>query len=308
VHFFETEGQLLTDVITGKTELLDEKYQTADLIRELSLAGSEWAGEKGLRFILEADEHLPRKLYGDFIHLKQIGFNFLSNAAKYTEQGSVTLRINGSRKETAGGPEDSSPDVFLLRIAVEDTGIGIKEEHRELLFDAFTRVDLPAHRNIEGTGLGLAIAGELAELMHGTITVESEWGKGSVFTLEAPQIIEREEPVGREYAASPGRAQREGPSFMAKGGRILAVDDNRENLLVLRSLLRRALLTVDTAASGSECLEAVKRKCIKRGTGIPPGPAGGPRHFRGPPAGPVYPGQPVERSGRNPEPAPGRLG
>jgi signal transduction histidine kinase/ActR/RegA family two-component response regulator/HPt (histidine-containing phosphotransfer) domain-containing protein len=264
----ETAGKTLLELInnildiskieSGKTELLDEGYKTADLVRELSLAGSERAGKKGLRFVLEADERLPRKLYGDFIHLKQIGFNFLSNAAKYTEQGSVTLRINGNRREKAGEPEDS-PGVFLLRIAVEDTGIGIKEEHREMLFDAFTRIDLPAHRNIEGTGLGLAIAGELAELMNGKITVESEWGKGSVFTVEVPQIIQHDEPMGRDYAVSTGRAQREGPSFTAKGGRVLAVDDNRENLLVLRSLLRRTLLTVDTVSSGSECLEKVRR-------------------------------------------------
>jgi CheY-like chemotaxis protein/HPt (histidine-containing phosphotransfer) domain-containing protein len=155
--------------------------------------------------------------------------------------------------------EDSVPDVFLLRIAVEDTGIGIKEEHTAMLFDAFTRVDLPAYRNIEGTGLGLAIARELAELMGGNITVQSEWGKGSVFTVEVPQLIQDDEPMERDYAASAGRAQREGPFFTAKGGRVLAVDDNRENLLVLRSLLRRTLLAVDTVSSGGECLEAVRR-------------------------------------------------
>jgi signal transduction histidine kinase len=266
----ETAGKMLLELInnildiskieSGKTEVLDEEYKTADLIRELTIAGSEQAGRKDLRFVLEADDRLPRKLYGDFIHLKQIGFNFLSNAAKYTEQGSITLRINGNRKEKADRLENSSPDIFLLRIAVEDTGIGIKEEHLGMLFDAFTRIDLPAHRNIEGTGLGLAIAGELAELMGGKITVESEWGTGSVFAVEVPQIIEQEEPVGKVYAVSAGRVQREEPFFTAKGGRVLAVDDNRENLLVLSSLLRRTLLAVDTVSSGSECLKKLKQK------------------------------------------------
>ncbi|MDR0451188.1 MAG: response regulator [Treponema sp.] len=266
----QTAGKTLLELInnildiskieSGKMELLDESYRTADLIRELALAGSERAGRKGLRFVLEADDRLPRKLCGDFIHLKQIGFNFLSNAAKYTEQGSVTLRIGGNRKEKTGGPEDPSPEVFLLRIAVEDTGIGIKEEHRETLFDAFTRIDLPAHRNIEGTGLGLAIARELAGLMGGKITVESEWGRGSVFALELPQIVEREEPAGKLCAVSAGRPRREETFFTARGGRVLAVDDNRENLLVIRSLLRRSLLTVDTASSGSECLEKARQE------------------------------------------------
>jgi CheY-like chemotaxis protein len=271
----QTAGKILLELIdnildiskieSGKTEVLDEAYNTADLVRELSLVGSERAGKKQLHFVLEAGEHLPRKLYGDFIHIKQIGLNFLSNAAKYTEQGSITLRIGESREEKPGDPENASSNVFLLRIAVEDTGIGIKEEDLGMLFDAFTRIDLPAHRNIEGTGLGLAIAGELAELMGGKITVKSEWGKGSVFTLEIPQIIQDDEPAGKDYSASgysvsAGKAQREEPFFTAKGGVILAVDDNPENVLVLRSLLRRTLLTVDTAASGSECLEKVRRK------------------------------------------------
>jgi CheY-like chemotaxis protein/HPt (histidine-containing phosphotransfer) domain-containing protein len=216
--------------------------------------------------VCEAGAGLPRKLYGDFIHLKQVGHNFLSNAVKYTERGSVTLRISGSREEKAGGGEtgEPSPPVFLLRIAVEDTGIGIKEEHRGMLFEAFTRIDASA--NIEGTGLGLAIAGKLAETMGGKITVESTWGRGSVFALEVPQKLPRDAPLGDDgaprlprSALSAGKANRDGPSFTARGGRVLAVDDSRENLQVLRFLLRRTLLTVDMVSSGAECLEAVKK-------------------------------------------------
>jgi CheY-like chemotaxis protein len=199
-------------------------------------------------------------LYGDFIHLKQIGFNFLSNAAKYTEQGSITLRIGGSREEETGRPENSSADFFPLRIAVEDTGIGMEDKHLGTLFDAFTRIDLPSHRNIEGTGLGLAIARELADLMGGKITVRSVWGRGSVFTLELPQKIQQREPMGENYAGNAGPVTWKGPSFTARGGRILAVDDGRENLQVLSSLLGPTLLTVDTAASGIECLEKVRRE------------------------------------------------
>jgi signal transduction histidine kinase/HPt (histidine-containing phosphotransfer) domain-containing protein len=266
----ETAGKTLLELInnildiskieSGKTEVLNEGYRTVDLARELALAGSEGAGKRGLRFILEADANMPRGLYGDFIHLKQIGLNFLSNAAKYTEQGSITLRISGTRQGKAGrdGTGDSPAPKFLLRIAVEDTGIGIKEADRGTLFDAFTRVDLPAHRHIEGTGLGLAIAKELADLMGGQITVESEWGRGSVFVFEVPQVIQDDEPLGRD-SASAGRAPGE-TFFTAKGGRVLAVDDSRENLLVLSSLLRRTRLTVDTVSSGSECLEALKQK------------------------------------------------
>ncbi|MDR1316532.1 MAG: response regulator [Spirochaetales bacterium] len=255
----------IAKIESGKTEVLEEEYSMEDLIRELSLIGSERAGKKGLRFVCEADTALPGKLYGDFIHLKQVAHNFLSNAVKYTERGSVILRISGCREGMGGGDEtgEPSPRAFLLRIAVEDTGVGIKEEHRGMLFEAFTRIDACAHRSIEGTGLGLAIAGELAQLMGGRITVESAWGKGSVFTLEVPQGIPRGESLGGDYAGpagSAGRGKREGSSFTAPGGRVLVVDDSWENLQVLSFLLCRTLLAVDTVSSGFECLEAVKKK------------------------------------------------
>jgi signal transduction histidine kinase len=123
------------------------------------------------------------KLIGDFIHLRQVAVNFLSNAAKYTEHGTVTLSVTGKKEIQKRG----EPDRFCLGITVADTGIGIRDEQRELLFDPFTRLDLNIHRNIEGAGLGLSIARELTELMGGLITVENVWGRGSAFTVEVPQ-------------------------------------------------------------------------------------------------------------------------
>jgi signal transduction histidine kinase/HPt (histidine-containing phosphotransfer) domain-containing protein/ActR/RegA family two-component response regulator len=264
----ETAGKTLLELInnildqskieSGKTDILNEAYQTADLIQELSLAGAERARNKGLRFILDAGGNIPPQLYGDFIHLKQIGLNFLSNAAKYTGQGSITLGIHGHPAEKTGRETDNtSPRLFLLSLSVEDTGTGIKEEDKALLFTAFTRIDEPAHRNIEGTGLGLAIAKELADLMGGAITVKSEWGTGSVFTMEVPQILLPDNAAKKSRArTAPGKT----PALTAPTGRVLAVDDNQENLLVIQSLLRRTRLTVDTASSGKECLEAVAQK------------------------------------------------
>ncbi len=243
----------VSKIESGKMEVLEEVYPLADLIRDLSVIGSERAAKKGLDFLLEIDETLPTELCGDFIHVKQVVVNFLSNAVKYTESGSVTLSF---RKKPGRLPEE-----ILLCVTVTDTGIGIREEEQAGLFDAFTRVDLPAHRNIEGTGLGLAIARQLTQLMDGKIRMRSVWGEGSAFSAEIPQTVRNAMPLGKSPVPGtesiPAQAEE---SFVAPKGRILAVDDNAENLQVIRELLRRTLLQVDTASSGRECLQLLGEK------------------------------------------------
>ncbi|MDR2176792.1 MAG: response regulator [Treponema sp.] len=250
---------------SGKEEVIEESYKTADLIRELVIMGRTGAEKEGLCFELHVDENLPVELIGDFIHLRQVAVNFLSNAVKYTERGTVTLSVAGKKEVRKPG----NPDSFRLAVTVKDTGIGIRDEQRELLFDAFTRLDIQIHRNIEGAGLGLSIARELTELMGGLITVESVWGRGSVFTVEVPQKIKTDSapadasvPGSREPVrdATDNGSRDGGGSFTAPEGRVLVVDDNRENLLVIESLLRRTMLHVDTVQSGAECLEAVTKK------------------------------------------------
>jgi signal transduction histidine kinase/CheY-like chemotaxis protein len=229
----------------GKEELNEEAYCTADLVRELFVMGSEAAERKGIVFTVEADEALPSKLYGDFTRIKQIGVNFLSNALKYTEEGKIVLSFTGSKTETG----------FLLRLAVKDTGTGIKEEHIPLLFNAFTRLE--QGKNIEGSGLGLSIAKAAAELMGGSLGVESEWGKGSVFSAELSQKIEVGSPMGGWENGPEGT--RTG-SFTAPEGMVLVVDDYAENRVIIKDLLKRTLLYVDTAESGAECLGMAKEK------------------------------------------------
>ena len=251
---------------SGKEELIEEAYKTADLIRDLVIMGREGAEKKGLRFELHVDENLPVELVGDFNRLRQVAVNFLSNAVKYTERGTVRLSAAGKKEVQKQG----DPDSFRLAITVADTGIGIRDEQRELLFDPFTRLDINVHRNIEGVGLGLSIARELTELMGGVITVESVWGQGSAFTVELPQKIQTDSALSDTAALGSRESMRNDTddgysrdnreSFTAPDGRILAVDDNRENLLVIESLLRRTMLRVDTALSGAECLEAVTKK------------------------------------------------
>jgi signal transduction histidine kinase/CheY-like chemotaxis protein len=229
----------------GKEELNEERYRTADLARELFVTGSGDAARKGIAFTVEAGETLPAELYGDFTRIKQIGVNFLSNAVKYTEQGTITLSITGSNRETG----------FVLRLAVQDTGAGIKQEDIPLLFNAFTRLE--QGRTIEGSGLGLSIARAAADLMGGVLNVESEWGRGSIFSAEVPQKIEDPSPMGKWETGAEGA---QAGSFTAPGGMALVVDDYTENRMIIKDLLKRTLLRVDTAESGAECLAMAKEQ------------------------------------------------
>ena len=243
----------VSKIESGKMEVLEEVYRLSELVRDLSVIGSERAGKKGLEFCLEIDETLPAELEGDFIHIKQVAVNFLSNAVKYTQSGSVTLAFAQKPGRV--------PGEILLCTSVTDTGIGIREEEQSGLFDAFTRVDLPAHRNIEGTGLGLAIAKELTQLMDGCIRMDSIWGKGSTFAAEIPQIVRDAMTLGKFAAFGPDAcADHAEESFLAPEGHILVVDDNAENLQVVKALLKRTLLQVDTASSGLECMKKLQEK------------------------------------------------
>jgi signal transduction histidine kinase/CheY-like chemotaxis protein len=242
----------MSKIESGKLEIVSENYQTADLIDDLVMIGMERMSRYGLELEVQADESLPCGLTGDFIHIKQVAANFLSNAAKYTKQGGVTL----SFAQKPG----KAPDEILLCISVSDTGIGIKEENIALLFDAFTRGDLKAHRNIEGTGLGLAIAKNFTDLMQGHIDVKSSLEHGSTFSVEIPQKVHDKMPLHKRTITAKEETTREGNSFIAPGGTILVVDDSAENLLVVKSLLSRTLLQVDTAISGKECIRAVMKK------------------------------------------------
>lgn len=245
----------------GKLSVSEEEYKTADLITELSMIGAEQAGKYGLSFNTEVDSFLPRVLVGDSVHLTQVIVNFLGNAAKYTRQGSVTLIFSQKQAE--------EPDEILLSVSVVDTGIGIKKENIHALFDAFTRADMLSSRYIEGTGLGLAIAKELAELMGGHVSVESEWGVGSTFSIEIKQKVADSAPIDMECVQSNdtavSTASRVG--FIAPNASILVVDDNNENLQVIRSLLSRTLMHIDTAESGIKCIEKVEASLYDASSG-----------------------------------------
>jgi signal transduction histidine kinase/CheY-like chemotaxis protein/HPt (histidine-containing phosphotransfer) domain-containing protein len=169
----------------GKLEIVSAKYMLSSLINDTVNIIRTRLMEKSLRFYTNIDGNIPNNLIGDEVRLRQILLNLLSNAVKYTEKGHIGLTI------TADKQDDKQ---VLLRITVLDTGKGIRQEDQSKLFREFVRVDMKKNRGIEGTGLGLAVTNRLCAAMGGQITMESEYGKGSVFTVIIPQDIESKEP------------------------------------------------------------------------------------------------------------------
>ena len=251
----ETLLTLVSDILdfskieSGKMNLVKVDYYMRDLLKDIVSTFSLRMSEKNLSFIVNADENIPSVLNGDEVRIKQILMNLLSNACKYTAKGYVKLNVSGERKD----------DKFVLRVAVEDTGIGIKEENIDKLFESFERVDEKKNRNIEGTGLGLNITKNLLHLMDSEIKVKSRYGAGSVFSFEIEQDIISDEPLGDiNESVTKYANHNDSNDFIAPEGRILVVDDNAVNLAVMKGLLKKMQVIVDTAESGAECIEKAK--------------------------------------------------
>lgn len=243
-----------SQIESDRMTIVPVSYQIKDLIDEVANLLQNRMSEKNLAFRIDIDSELPTALLGDEIRIRQILINLLTNAAKYTQEGSVTLAVQG---EALGDGKER------LTISVSDTGIGIKKEDLESLYDYFKRVDREKNRKIEGSGLGLAITKQLVSLMGGTLAVDSIYRHGSVFTVTLDQPIVDAKPIGDvnyQRTLQSKERQHYKQSFEAPMARILAVDDNETNLLVITKLLRATKVQIDTAKSGEECLELVKKK------------------------------------------------
>ena len=244
----------LSKIESGKMELTENTYDLKQLMYDCHVMLSSRAADKGLEFIIENDEKLPSVLCGDDFRIRQIIVNLLTNAVKYTKKGRVLLRFDGQVIED---------NQIQLKISVKDTGIGIKEENIDKLFDVFQRMDLKKNKAIEGTGLGLSISKQLVEMMHGTISVQSIYGEGSCFTVQLPQKIVHANAMGAFYSEEQNKEHRKNcykQQFEAPNASVLVVDDVDMNLAVIKCLLKSTKLQVDTAKSGQECLEIVKAK------------------------------------------------
>ncbi|MCR5251064.1 MAG: EAL domain-containing protein [Lachnospiraceae bacterium] len=232
----------------GEMEIVEENYDLKQTLGDVIKDIYRKTTLKQLNFRVYVSEDLPAVLHGDEFRLKQVMTNLLNNAVKYTDKGSVQLTVEG---------EYYSEEEVLLRISVEDTGCGIREEDQSKLYEMFQRLDMERNRTVEGTGLGLAISYHLLQMMQGEIEVQSEYGRGSRFTV---QLLQK--TVGKEKI-TPFRPDElrsiysglDGPKpFAAPAAKILIVDDTPMNHVVMKELLKASGVQIETALSGEEGL------------------------------------------------------
>ena len=232
----------ISKIEAGKLEIINTEYDFNKVATELIALTRGRLGDKPIEFITKIDESIPKVLYGDASRLKQICVNILTNAVKYTKEGSIIFSINSVIKN----------DVCRLIISVEDTGIGIKQENLNKLFNKFERLDLKDNITIEGTGLGLAITKKLVDLMNGKIVVQSVFGKGSKFTVSIDQGIVKNPTIKVEAINTTHE------HIEVKNKTVLVVDDNKINLKVAERLLQTYGVLVECVESGFICIDNLK--------------------------------------------------
>ncbi len=257
----------ITKIESRRFELASVEYQTASFINNTATLNMVRIGSKPINFVLEVDENLPAKLIGDELRIKQILNNLLSNAIHYTNKGFVKLSIKAetpSKQDALPAPDST----IIMVCAVEDTGIGIKPENLEKIFGFYEQIDMKRRRNIEGTGLGLSICKNLIKLMGGTITAQSEYGKGSVFTARIPQQIADKTPLGRPLAdnlekfhfSEEKRERRKNIRNPMPYGKVLIVDDVDINLEVARGIMEPYGMIIDCVQSGAEAARLIREQ------------------------------------------------
>ena len=233
----------------GKLDIINVDYEISSVLNDLVNMIKNRIEDKGLAFHVNVDPTLPIILNGDEVRIKQIITNILTNAAKYTHKGSVTLSVSYEKL-----PDENA---LNMTVSVADTGIGIKPEDMSKLFGAFERIEEERNRAIEGTGLGMNITQSLLKMMNSRLEVSSVYGEGSTFSFTIKQMIVKDEPIGdfeTSFRNSSLLSKKYKEKFIAPGAKVLVVDDTPMNLTVFVSLLKTTKMQIDTAESGQKCL------------------------------------------------------
>ena len=237
---------------SGRLELTLGEYELSSLIQGIVNLVKPNAESKKLRFEVNVNRNIPNILYGDVVRIEQIIVNILNNAVKYTEKGMVSFNVDY---------ENAEDKTILLKVSVQDTGIGIKPEELEKLYSPYERMDDHKNRKIEGTGLGLSITKSLLESMGSELEVSSVYGEGSTFSFTLTQSVIDGEQIGdlNDRVGEKHKILTESERFHAPDAKILVIDDVEMNLVVVRSLLKRIKAKVDTAQSGEEAIKLAKK-------------------------------------------------
>jgi signal transduction histidine kinase/CheY-like chemotaxis protein/HPt (histidine-containing phosphotransfer) domain-containing protein/PAS domain-containing protein len=248
----------LSKIEAKKLEITPIKYEIASLINDTVQLNMMRIKNKPIEFKLNVDEGIPAEFFGDELRIKQILNNILSNAFKYTDSGEISMSVSAEKKENS--------DVILI-LTVSDTGLGMTKEQINRIFDEYSRFNSVNNQVVEGTGLGMTITRDLVSLMNGEISIESEPGKGSVFTIRLPQKIVGEKVLGKDMLENLHKLRIGNLSQIKKAqivhesmpyGKVLVVDDVESNLYVAKHLLAPYDLSIDTASSGFEAIEKIK--------------------------------------------------
>ena len=241
----EIVGNILdiSKIESSKMEIVEEEYVLREEIEKLARIDATRIDNKPIKFNVHIEDDVPYELIGDRVHIKEVVNNLLSNAMKYTEEGSIDLSVRSI----------NLTDKCMIIIKVKDTGIGIKEEDKANLFGKFERFDSKKNSNIEGTGLGLSITKKLVELMGGTIDANSVYGEGTEFIVKLPQKISKMEAP----EVTEDTVEQERDESIYNGKKLLVVDDNKLNLKVASRTLDGLNLDIEYCQSGKECLEKI---------------------------------------------------
>ncbi len=248
----------ISKIEAGKMELYESDYHLWELLKECEgYVIHKINANPNIRFVLDADPNMPEHLHGDVLRLKQALINLLDNAVKYTERGKISLTVGGRALERA----------IIVSFAIEDTGLGMKEEDIKKIFEPFERANIIETRNILGAGLGLTLVRNILDIMSGTIDIKSTYKEGTRFTVEFPQHIasgekftikEYEEFVTMSETAKALEAEKDAGPSVWPDAKILVVDDTPVNLVVAKGMLKDSQAQIDTAESGEDALDKIK--------------------------------------------------
>lgn len=233
----------ISKIEANKLEIEEKEYDSAQMFKEIVALAKARLASRPIDFRINIDNDIPPVLFGDYLRVKQVIINLLTNSIKYTKEGFIDFSVKGSTHD----------DKELLDIIVRDSGIGIKEEDLGKLFTKFQRLDLEKNAATEGTGLGLAITKSLIEIMGGTVNVKSEYGKGSEFIIKLDQGI-----VHKDVSEIKKVNEVTTTVEISPDKKVIVVDDNKVNLKVASRLLKDYNIDPVLVESGEDCINMVK--------------------------------------------------